>query len=87
MQLQVQGQLYWAKVGKELIVSLTSHYVVSTPKHPLAETVLMRRSRTFSIGGPTLTFFCSVLVDEGRRKDPNTTTISGPSCAHQQNAI
>ena len=29
--------------------------------------------------GPTVTFICFVLVDEGR-KDPNTcTTISGPS--------
>ena len=37
---------------------------------------------SFARGGPTLMI---VLVYEGR-KDPNTT-ISGPSSAHQRNAI
>ena len=32
-------------------------------------------------------FLFLFLLDEGRRKDPNTTTISGPFSAHQRNAI
>ena len=47
----------------------------------------MRGSRKFCQRGTKLTFFlfCFLLVDEGR-EDPSTT-ISGPSSAHQQNAI
>ena len=49
---------------------------------------LMRGSRKFIRGGPTLTtfFLClSFIFDEGR-EDINTT-ISGPSFARQRNAI
>ena len=42
--------------------------------------------KTFVRGGPTLTtFFAVFLVDE--RRDDQNTTKSGPSSAHQRNAI
>ena len=50
----------------------------------------MRGFRKFSQRGSNLDnvfFLFLFLLDEGRRNDPNTTTISRPFLAHQRNAI
>ena len=47
-------------------------------------------SRKFSQSGSNTDeffFVCFFLADEGRRKDPNTHTIRGPSSARQRNAM